>query len=115
MPTVLSLLLGRHACDGEIFVSLIYIVDPLPNGLYFWDCSFSRHRYYFLFVWQLEHDYQMHKINGFTIQKQLLSFAPLCFRFSPEKIWYIDQMLKVLSEVQIMIIYSFSIVLLFFL
>lgn len=30
----------------------------------------------------------------------LFTFAFLCFRFSPEKIWYIDQMLKVLAEVK---------------
>lgn len=30
------------------------------------------------------------------------TFAFLCFRFSPEKIWYIDQMLKVLAEVKML-------------
>jgi hypothetical protein len=30
------------------------------------------------------------------------TFAFLFFRFSPEKIWYIDQMLKVLAEVKML-------------
>jgi hypothetical protein len=44
----------------------------------------------------------------FSAMFHQFTFSFLCFRFSPEKNWYIDQMLKVLNKVKMLNVKSIT-------